>query len=90
MAVAKLIRYSEQKEYGKKVLYGSFSYRDHEYMVRYGGWNAASDDEPWMQHRNEQKRIDKEIEQAERKTTKETKYEDTVEYAMELFMQDFD
>lgn len=72
-------------EYGKKVLYKSFRYRGYEYMVRYAGWSAASDDEPYMQHKREQQRIDQIIDW-QKKPTKQTKQEETVEYAMNMFM----
>lgn len=85
--VAKLVKYFNVNEYGRTVQYGLFSYRDREYMVRYAGWNAASDEEPAMQHKREQRRIDELLDQ--QKPDETTKYEDTVEYAMELFMQDW-
>lgn len=50
--------YTECFEGRHVVRYGFFEYRGHEYQVRYAGWYQASDEEPWMQHKSEQKRID--------------------------------
>lgn len=60
-----------------------YEYKGHEYMVCDYGWQGYS--EPlWVQHKNEQARIDKIIAQ-ETKPQKEFKYEDTAEAGFELF-----
>ena len=83
---AKCKGYFTVNEYGRKTRYGEFEYRGHTYLVRYAGWFSASDEEPWMQHKEEQERIDRIIED-DSKPEKEYKQEDSAEYGFNLFWQ---
>lgn len=59
-----------------------YKYRGHEYMItdERNGYSEPM----WVKHRNEQERIDREIEDS-MKPSKEYKYEDTAEYGFNLF-----
>lgn len=81
---SKIKGYFTASEYGQKIRYGEFEYRGRIYYVRYAGWFAASDEEPWMQHKKEQERIDRIIED-ESKPQRKYKPEDSAEYALEQF-----
>ncbi len=82
---SKIKGYFTASEYGRRIRYGEFEYRGRTYFVRYAGWFAASDEEPWMQHKKEQERIDRIIED-ESKPQKEYKPEDSAEYALDQFL----
>lgn len=78
----------KRKYYGKgfdrDFVFMDYEYRGKEYTVYE---NRAKGNEPlaW-QHRNEQARIDREIE-VENKPMKEPRYEDTAEYGFNLFWE---
>lgn len=59
-----------------------YEYRGREYMVtdEHNGYSEPM----WVKHKNEQDRIDREIEE-ENKPKKEYRYEDTAEYGFNLF-----
>lgn len=61
-----------------------YEYRGHEYMVtdEHNGYSEPM----WVKHRNEQERIDREIEEAA-KPQKPYRYEDTAEYGFNLFWE---
>lgn len=60
-----------------------YEYRGHEYMItdEHNGYSQTT----FEKHRDAQDRIDKEIEEAN-KARKPLKYEDTADYAFDLFM----
>lgn len=72
------------KGFDRDSVYLIYEYRGKEYIVYE---NRAKGNEPlaW-QHKNEQARIDKEIEE-ENKSKKEARYEDTAEYGFNLFWE---
>lgn len=59
-----------------------YKYRGHEYMItdEHNGYSEPM----FVKHRNEQNRIDREIEE-EQNPKKEYKYEDSAEYGFNLF-----
>ena len=70
--------------YGQFVIHLEYEYRGHQYEVTENR-NKGNIPLSW-QHENEQGRIDTLIE-AENKPKKPYRYEDTAEYAFELFWQ---
>lgn len=63
----------------------TYEYKGHEYDVIDGGWKGG--EQPlYIQHRDEQQRIDREIEERNnQKPEKPYRYEDTAEYGFKLF-----
>lgn len=61
-----------------------YEYRGREYMVtdEHNGYSEPM----WVKHRNEQERIDREIEE-EKKPKREVKLEDTAQYGFDLFWE---
>ena len=61
-----------------------YEYRGHEYMVtdEHNGYSEPL----WVKHKNEQDRIDREIEEAKAEP-QEYKYENTAEYGFNLFWE---
>lgn len=70
--------------YGKYSNFVEYEYRGKTYEVEYSNCNTYLCTAPSVQHRDEQAKIDKLIEQ-EAKPKKEVKYEDTAEYGFNLF-----
>lgn len=60
-----------------------YEYRGHEYMItdEHNGYSEPL----WVKHKYEQERIDRMIEEKS-KPQKEYKYEDTADYALDVFM----
>lgn len=62
-----------------------YEYRGKHYQVMYSkNWTLCCTP-PHIQHRNEQAKIDAEIEREKREASKEQKYEDTADYGFEVF-----
>lgn len=63
-------------------VYLFYEYRGHEYMIcdEHNGYSEPM----WVKHKNEQERIDREIEDASRPKIS-VKYEDTAECGFDLF-----
>lgn len=84
MNKAKFIRKYYGKGYDRDFVYLVYEYRGYEYTVEE---NRAKGNEPlaW-QHKQEQDRIDRLIEEQDR-PKKPYKYEDSAEYSFDLFMR---
>lgn len=81
---ATFIGVSYQREGTWNVKYLEYEYRGHSYFVRDAGWMPSAFDETlYLQHKREQERIDKIIEQQNISQT-DIKYEDTVDYALDM------
>lgn len=73
--------------YDRGTTYLFYEYRGHEYMVEDRHWMpAASDMTLAEQHRREQARIDRLIEEHD-KAQNPCRYEDTADYAFDQFMR---
>ena len=72
------------KMYGKCSTDVEYEYRGVTYFVEYSNDDSYCCSPAWVQHKNEQARIDEEIE-AESKPKKPHRYEDTAEYGFNLF-----
>lgn len=81
---ATFIGVSYQREGTWNVKYLEYKYRGHNYFVRDAGWmNSAFDETLYLQHKREQERIDKIVEQ-QNVSQNDINYEDTVEYALDM------
>lgn len=70
---------------GRYSTFVEYEYRGKKYEVEYANdWSYGNGDNPVKKHREEQARIDREIEEAS-KPKKPTRYEDTAEYGFKLF-----
>ena len=87
---ATFIGVSYQREGNWNVKYLEYSYKGHTYFVRDAGWMPSAYDETlYLQHKREQERIDRIIEE-ENKPHEPVKYEDTPEYALKLLYDFWD
>lgn len=86
MKKAKYIGKYVDTSFGQHIVNLEYEYRGHRYTV-YENLNKGNIPLSW-QHRNAQIEIDAKIER-EAKPKKPYRYEDTAEYALQLFMESF-
>ena len=86
MKRAKFIGKTIDRSYGQHMVYLEYEYREHRYTV-YENLNKGNIPLSW-QHKNAQIEIDEKIER-EAKPKKPFRYEDSAEYALNLFFESF-
>ena len=65
----------------------TYEYRGHEYEVTFPQRDDMFNVPAWKQHKDNQKRIDKMIEENNQESKKPVRYEDTAAYGLELCMK---